>query len=115
MLDIVYEGDDKEGNIELQDKAGSVLRFSWVPVSRLGKESIKEHLERVSKGEELVASGDVPGGAWSDVKRIDPKDNGRHVVQSVVKTKKHLVNCHYAVPEAQVEQARGVCKSVREY
>jgi hypothetical protein len=32
-----------------------------------------------------------------------------------VKTQKLLINCHFTVEDAQAEQARAVCKSVRAY
>lgn len=114
-LDVTYANSGDEGEVLLEDRTGGVIRFSWVPASRLGNTSIKEQLERVSKGEELVASGDMPGGAWVDVKSPKDTSEGKHVVQSVVKTKKHLVNCHYTVSEEHAEQARAVCRSVREY
>ena len=114
-LDISYEGGAEEGTIELHDKSGSVIRFSWVPVARLGNESIKAQLERVKPGEELVGSGDIPRGAWSDVRKVDGEQKGEHVVQSVTKTQKLLINCHYTVEEARSEPARAVCKSVRAY
>lgn len=114
-LDLTYAGDGDEGEVELEDRTGGVIRFSWVPASRLGSASIKEQLERVETGEELVTSGDMPGGAWVDVKKTKDINKGKHLVQSVVKTKKHLVNCHYTVFEEHAEQARAVCRSVREY
>lgn len=113
-LDVTYEGDEKEGHVELEPKIGGVLRLSWVPVARAGKESLKAQLEKVDEGYELVGSGDIPGGAWSDWKKSGDEKN-QHVVQSVLKTQKLLINCNYAVEESHAEQAREVCKSVRGY
>ncbi len=113
-LDISYEGDAKAGNIELEAR-GSVLRFSWAPVANLGDASLKEALERVQAGEELAGSGDLPGGAWSDIKTVDGDHKGKHVIQSTLATQKLLINCNYAVDDAQAEAARAVCKSVRAY
>jgi hypothetical protein len=113
-LDISYEGGPEEGSIELE-ASGDVLRFSWVPVARAGKDSIKAELERVKEGEELAASGELPGGAWSDIKTVGGDGPGKHVVQSLVKTPKLLVNCHFTVEDAEAEPARAVCKSVRAY
>ncbi len=114
-LEMGYEGGPEEGSAQLEVGGGGVLRFSWVPLARLGKESIKAQLERVNKGEELAGSGDIPGGAWSDVKKVDGDQKGKHVVQSAVTTPKLVVNCHYTVDEAQAAQARAVCESVRAY
>jgi hypothetical protein len=115
-LDITYEGDEKEGQVELEPKGGGVIRFSWVPVARAGTEPLKAQLERVSDGYELVESGDLPrGGAWSDWKKASGDEKTEHVVQSVVKTPKLLINCNYTTTADRVEEARKTCKSVRGY
>lgn len=115
-LDVSYEGDAQQGNIELEPKGGGVLRFSWVPLARAGKESLKAQVEHVDDGYELVESGDLSGGgAWSDVKKAGGDEKNEHVVQSAVKTKKLLVNCNYSTTAENAAKAREVCKSVRGY
>jgi hypothetical protein len=114
-LDITYEGGPEEGNAELQDRNGGVLRFSWVPAARAGEQSLEAQVERVGAGEELVASGDIPGGAWSEIKQVGDAASGKRYVQSLTKSQKVLVNCHYTVESEHSEQARAVCKSVRTY
>lgn len=113
-LDVSYEGGPSEGSVELEVK-GNVLRFTWVPIARMGKESLRAQLERVEEGYELAGSGDLANGAWSDWRKMGDSAQGKHVVQSAIKTPKLLINCNYSVDDAQAEQARDVCKSVRAY
>jgi hypothetical protein len=115
-LDITYEGGPDEGNVELEAKGGGVIRLTWVPLARAGKESLRAEMDHVDDGWELVASGDLPGGgAWSDMKKASGDEKVRHVVRSAVKTKRVLVNCYYATTAENADKAREVCKSVRGY
>lgn len=110
-LDVSYEGGPNAGTAELESLRG-VLRFTWGPVGKAGKEPLKARLEKVSSGDELVASGELPGsGAWSHLKLA----SGKHLIQSATKSAKLVIDCNFNVDAAQAEAAAAVCKSLRTY
>jgi hypothetical protein len=116
-LDVTYEGGPEEGNVELEAKGGNgVIRLSWVPLARAGNDPLKAQVERIEDDWELVSSGDLGGGgAWAEIKQTGADEKTRHVVHSLVKTKKLLVDCNYSTTAENAAKARDVCKSIRGY
>lgn len=117
-LDITYEEYDASGDVEVEAPGGT-LRFHWEPTKAMSRAALKKEMERADDGWKLVSSGEIPGGAWSEIEKAAGDEagtsSGEHVVRSVTATKKLDILCHYSVKAEHVEQARATCQSVRTY
>lgn len=109
VLAVSYEGDKpSQGIREELEVAGDrlVISVAAAPSGKAVAQLKADALKRI--GAELVESGDLTSGYWTDLK----EKSGQHIVEGVVMSR-YLVTCtHWVRDEKNLEAARAVCKSL---
>jgi hypothetical protein len=108
-LAVSYEGDKPSKGIrEELEIAGDrvVITIDPAPAGKTVAQLKADALTRI--GSELVESGDLSRGYWTDLK----DKNGQHIVEGVV-VSKYVISCmHWVRDEKNLPAARAVCQSL---